>query len=240
MPRKTPTRKRPAAARPAKPRRLSPERRREDFIRKATELFSEEGFNGGTRELARRLGVTQPLLYRYFPSKEKLIEEVYRTVYLEPLNTGLERHLSDRSQSMRDRLCRFYASYTELVFSRRWLRIYLFAALKGLDINRSYVDVVQGRILSHIIKECRHAAGLPVRAKPGKVELERVWILHSGIFYYGVRKYIFDAQVLDDRERVIADAVDLYLSGVARLFGKSHKVFGVPDAGVAAAPAAGE
>ena len=29
--------------------------------------------------------MTQPLLYRYFPSKDDLIKEVYRTVYLEPL-----------------------------------------------------------------------------------------------------------------------------------------------------------
>jgi hypothetical protein len=42
----------------------------------------------GTRDLARRLGVTQPLLYRYFPSKDDLIKEVYRTVYLEPFDVG--------------------------------------------------------------------------------------------------------------------------------------------------------
>ena len=65
----------PSAAR-VKQKRLSPEDRRQEFVRKATEFFSEEGFNGGTRELARRLGVTQPLLYRYFPSKEELIKEV--------------------------------------------------------------------------------------------------------------------------------------------------------------------
>ena len=42
-------------------RRFSPEERRQDFIRKAAEFFSERGFDGGTRELARKLGVTQPL-----------------------------------------------------------------------------------------------------------------------------------------------------------------------------------
>ena len=67
----------------AKQKRLSPDDRRKEFVVKATEFFSEEGFGGGTRDLARRLGVTQPLLYRYFPSKDDLIEQVYRTVYLE-------------------------------------------------------------------------------------------------------------------------------------------------------------
>ena len=57
----------------AKQKRLSPDDRRKEFVAKATEFFSEEGFGGGTRDLARRLGVTQPLLYRYFPSKDDLI-----------------------------------------------------------------------------------------------------------------------------------------------------------------------
>ena len=67
-----------AKAKPArgKQKRLSPDHRRREFVAKATEFFSEQGFGGGTRDLARRLGVTQPLLYRYFPSKDDLIREV--------------------------------------------------------------------------------------------------------------------------------------------------------------------
>jgi AcrR family transcriptional regulator len=86
-----------------KQKRLSPDDRRKEFVAKATEFFSEQGFGGGTRDLARRLGVTQPLLYRYFPSKDDLIKEVYRTVYLEPLDTGWERLLTDRSRPLRGR-----------------------------------------------------------------------------------------------------------------------------------------
>src|SRR6202158_864525 len=44
----------------AKQKRLSPDDRRREFVAKATEFFSEEGFGGGTRDLARRFGVTQP------------------------------------------------------------------------------------------------------------------------------------------------------------------------------------
>ena len=62
----------PRRARP-KQKRLSPDDRRKEFVAKATEFFAEEGFGGGTRDLARRLGVTQPLLYRYFPSKDDLL-----------------------------------------------------------------------------------------------------------------------------------------------------------------------
>jgi AcrR family transcriptional regulator len=201
-----------------KQKRLPPEDRRKEFIRKATEFFAEEGFNGGTRELARRLGVTQPLLYRYFPSKEDLIKEVYRTVYLEPLESGWEKRLTDRSRPIRDRLQQFYNSYTDVIFNRTWLRIYLFSGLKGLDINRSYVSVVRDKILSRIVKECRFAAGFPAQAKPTAAELEMAWVFHSGIFYYGVRKYIYESPVLEDKEKVIADALDVYLAGITRKF----------------------
>src|SRR6195256_1166611 len=208
-----------ASAKPAraKQKRLSPEDRRQEFVAKATEFFSEEGFGGGTRDLARRLGVTQPLLYRYFPSKDDLIKEVYRTVYLEPLDTGWENLLTDRSRPIRSRLREFYNAYTNVIFTRKWLRIYLYSGLKGLDINRWYVGMVRDKILTRIIRECRHEVGLAVQSKPSAPESELACVFHSGIFYYGVRKYIYESPVLEDKERIIADALDVFLAGFARV-----------------------
>ncbi|MGN6286404.1 MAG: TetR/AcrR family transcriptional regulator [Afipia sp.] len=210
-------RKKSKSPAPPKQKRLPPEDRRKEFIRKATEFFADEGFNGGTRELARRLGVTQPLLYRYFPSKDDLIKEVYNKVYLEPLDSGWEKRLSDRSRPLRERLQQFYESYTDAVFTRTWLRIYLFSGLKGLDINRWYVSVVRDKILSRIVKEWRAEAGLPTQSKPTAYELEMAWVFHAGIFYYGVRKFIYESPVLEDKTRMIADAIDVYLAGVVRM-----------------------
>lgn len=181
---------------------------------KATEFFSEEGFGGGTRALARRLGVTQPLLYRYFPSKDDLIKEVYRTVYLDPLETGWEKLLSDRARPLRDRLQEFYVAYTDAIFTRKWLRIYLYAGLKGLDINRWYVGMVKDKILTRIVRECRYEAGLAVQNRPTAAELELAWVFHGGIFYYGVRKYIYEAPVLEDKAQMIGDALDVFLAGL--------------------------
>jgi AcrR family transcriptional regulator len=206
-----------------KQKRLSPEDRRQEFVRKATEFFSEEGFNGGTRELARQLGVTQPLLYRYFPSKEELVKEVYRKVYLEPLDTGWEKLLTNRSRPIRERLVQFYEAYTNVIFTRKWLRIYLFSGLKGLDINRWYVGVVRDKILTRIIKECRFEAGLPTQAKPTAAEIEMAWVFHGGIFYYGVRRYIYEMPALQEKEEMIANAIDGYLAGFLRMSGQDAK-----------------
>jgi AcrR family transcriptional regulator len=212
----------------ARQKRLSPDDRRREFVTKATEFFSEEGFGGGTRDLARRLGVTQPLLYRYFPSKDDLIKEVYRTVYLEPLDAGWEKLLTDRSRPLRDRLREFYGAYTKVIFTRKWLRIYLYSGLKGLDINRRYIGVVQDKILTPIIRECRYEVGLSVQGKPTASELEMAWVFHSGIFYYGVRKCIYESPVLEDKERMISDALEAFLAGFERLFGHADRPKGAP------------
>jgi hypothetical protein len=91
--------------------------------------------------------------------------------------------------------------------------------LKGLDINRRYVAVVQDKILTPIIRECRHEAGLPAQDKPTAAEVEMAWVFHSGIFYYGVRKYIYESPVLEDKQRMIADALEVFLAGYERVFG---------------------
>ena len=212
----------------SKQRRLSSDERRKEFVAKATEFFAEAGFGGGTRDLARRLGVTQPLLYRYFPSKDDLIKEVYRTVYLEPLETGWENLLGDRTRPLRDRLLEFYRGYTNVIFTRKWLRIYLYSGLKGLDINRWYVGVVREQILTRIVRECRHEMGLPAQGKPTAQELELAWVFHSGVFYYGVRKYIYESPVLEDREQMIADALDGFLAGYQQVFGRVRAAIRTP------------
>ena len=79
--------------------------------------------------------------------------------------------------------------------------------------------MVRDKILTRIIRECRHEAGLPVQSKPTASELEMAWVFHSGIFYYGVRKYIYESPVLEDKEQMISNALDVFLAGFERVFG---------------------
>ncbi len=212
----------------SKRRRLSPDERRREIIAQATEFFAEHGFGGVTRELARQLGIAQPLLYRYFPSKEHLIKEVYRTVYLERWDPAWGTLLTDRSRPLMERLKEFYRGYTDVVFTRKWMRIYLFSGLKGLDINRWYLkNVVQPKILVPIINEYRHQAGLPAK-KPTQAEIELAWAFHDGIFYYGVRKVIYEAPVLRDKEQFIATTLDVFLKGIAEVYGTGEPAVAAP------------
>ena len=196
-------------------KRLTSEERREAFITQAIAYFAEEGFEGSTRELARRLGVTQPLLYRYFPSKDDLVGEVYERVFINRWNDAWGDLLRDRSRPVRDRLIDFYHAYTDVVFSREWMRIFLFSGLKGVGINRRYIALVHGRILDPIVRECRHEAGLEERA-PTEAEIEVALTMHGGIFYYGVRSVIYEAPKIKDKSFVISSTIDIYLEALKR------------------------
>ena len=106
-----------------------------------------------------------------------------------------------------------------MIFTRKWLRIYLYSV--GVSTSTAGDGVVRDKMLTRIIKECRHEAGLPVQSRPSASELEMAWVFHSGIFYYGVRKYIYESPVLEDKRQMIGDALDAYLAGFERVFGAS-------------------
>jgi len=202
-----------ARTEPTKRKRLSSEARRQDFINQAIEFFAEEGFESSTRGLAKKLGVTQPLLYRYFPSKKDLISEVYDAVYVKRWQPEWEPLLRDRSRPLADRLNTFYNVYTDAIFNREWMRIFLFSGLKGVDINRRYMQLVRQRILEPILIEARVEFGLP-DVPPKDCEVEFVWVMHGGIFYYGVRDLIYESAISTDKERVISDAIIAFMAGL--------------------------
>ena len=96
-------------------RRLPAVNREQQIVSEAASFFAEMGFAGQTRELASRIGITQPLLYRYFPTKRDLIERVFEEVYLNRMNPDWAELLIDRSKSLHDRLCEFYRAYSGFI-----------------------------------------------------------------------------------------------------------------------------
>jgi AcrR family transcriptional regulator len=193
--------------------RIEPEARHREFVRKAVGLFSEVGFEAGTRELAQRLGVTQPLLYRYFPSKDDLIEAVYKEIYVDRWKPSWRETILDAGRPLRERLQAFYEDYADTIFTPEWLRIYLFAGLRGVAINRRYVANVETSILTPIAIELRREIGLSTDAPIRPEELELVWTLHGGIFYYGVRTIVYGFDCPIGRSQMIANALDAFLEG---------------------------
>lgn len=204
-----------AVKRPAR-RRLSPDERRAEFIRKAIEFFAEQGFESSTRDLAKRLGVTQPLLYRYFPSKDDLIAEVYNTVYVNRWRVEWESLIADRTRPLDDRLVEFYKAYTDAIFKPEWIRIFLYSGLKGVEINTRYLGLVIEKVLAPIIAECRFEAGMPARPATDE-ELDFAWVMHGGMFYYGVVKLVYEATPPVRKDRAIEHAVRAMIAGLKEM-----------------------
>ena len=204
-----------AAPAPPRRKRLRPDDRRRQIIAAAIAYFAEVGFEGGTRELARRLGVTQPLIYRYFPSKEDLIRSVYQEVYLLRWQPDWEYALGDTSRPIRERLVTFYTRFTEVVFTPDWIRIYLFAGLRGLEINEWWITFVEHHLLRRMAEAIRQAFDLPSPSVHpiGPQELELYWLFHGGIFYYGQRREVYGRQPELGLAEFIAVSVDALLNG---------------------------
>jgi AcrR family transcriptional regulator len=196
-------------------KRLTPKDREQEIIDEAVQFFAEVGFDGKTRELAKRIGITQPLLYRYFPTKDDLIERVYKEVYVNQMDPDWSLKLKDRSVPLEQRLIDYYISYAKVVHRYEWIRIYFFSGLKGNPLNRRYIRVVEEKILKPIGAEIRETCDLPsVKEVPlTPIELERIWVMHGGLFYYAVRKNIYHSNVFDDFEAIVTSTVKVMLEG---------------------------
>jgi AcrR family transcriptional regulator len=198
------------------PKRLSPEARKRQIVEGAITFFAETGFDGGTRQLAERLGITQPLLYRYFPTKQDLIREVYEALFVGRWRDQWADIIGDRGRPLRDRLVAFYMRYTEVISDPQWIRIYLFAGLKGLEINRWWSRFVDQNILTRICAEIRHEERLPgLDTLPLTAEeSEAFWVLHGGIFYHGVRQDVYGMKPQVSRAVFAALAVDALMASL--------------------------
>jgi len=188
------------------------------IARGAVSFFAEHGFEGQTRELARRLGITQPLLYRYFPDKETLIDRVYQEVFLDRWNPQWQAWIVDPSRPLPERLIRFYQDYARVILSYEWVRLFMYSGLKRLDIAKRYGEVVFARVYPSVLGEIRSALGGPTLAESPMTdaEVEHLWALHGAIFHLGVRRWIFRLPVPADQDEAVAARVAAFLDGAPR------------------------
>jgi AcrR family transcriptional regulator len=189
-------------------RRLDPAERRERIVAAAVCYFAEVGFGGTTRDLAKRAGMTQALLYRYFASKDELAEAVYEHVFLGRLQPHWPALLRDRALPLEARMIRFYREYTAAIFTYEWMRIFMWAGLAGEKLNRRYLGHVGERLLTPLAEAI--AADGRFRAP----DLEAMWALHGGIVYLGIRRFIYQLPTPEDVGPVIEQSIARFLAGL--------------------------
>jgi AcrR family transcriptional regulator len=214
--------------------RMKRKDRERQILEGAIKFFSEHGFAGQTRELARQLGVTQPLLYVYFPSKQTLIERVYQELFLTRWRPEWETRLADRTLPLGQRMVSFYQEFQATIFSREWVRMFVYAGLSGLDYNRRTLERLETRIFRRVCVELRVHAGYPepLSDQITAGELEYVWQLHGRLFYYNMRQHVYGLPARVSPEGIIEMMMDDLLGGSPAVL---ERLIGPPP-GPAAAP----
>jgi AcrR family transcriptional regulator len=200
--------------------RLPSQERERQIIQGAVRFFAEIGFGGDMRELAKRLGITHPLLFRYFRNKEALLEKIYQEVFLSRWDPTLEVTIRDRSRTMRDRLFAFYWRLGEIVLNYEWVRLAMYAGLKGLDYHARMVAFTEERYVKPICAELRVEFGLPCLKEipPKALEIELVRGLSFRIFFIGVRQFIYGTPGPVDLDALIKAEIEVFFDGASTVY----------------------
>ncbi len=131
--------------------------RREQILRGAMELFAEKGFRGATtREIARHLGISEALMFKYFPSKEAL----YRAIIQNRTDGAEEIFFPKEAILAKDDRQVFHSIATYLISQNTedptFMRLIQFGALEGHEISRIFFETharENTRLLSNYIRQ---------------------------------------------------------------------------------------
>jgi AcrR family transcriptional regulator len=209
---------------PAPPRRRLPAaERRAQIVAAAEAAFADHGFALSTRDLAARLGVTQALLYRYYPSKEALVAEVLeRRLRRRDLGPALAL-LRRREQPLAERLTAFYTDYLEALTATR-LRLFVRANLDGQPLAARVGAGLTERVLGPVLAELRAEAGLPGldRLPMRRGERELLMALHGAVVFLAIRRHVYRMPMPDDLGVLVALQVRTYLPGALAELTRLH------------------
>jgi AcrR family transcriptional regulator len=189
--------------------RLDPKERRDAILDAAVVFFSQRGSGGSTRELAAQLGISVGLINRYF-TKDELVAAVYERVFASRVDPVWLHRLTDRTVELRTRLLDFYRAYVAAVDDPIWTRIAFQSALDGSMLGRRYLDEHVGEFIDAIAREVRPGG---LRGPVSFRECQRVWVLHSAVVFFLVRKHLHGVE--GDPGVVVEEAVDVFMRSVA-------------------------
>lgn len=185
------------------------------IVAEAVRYFAEHGFEGETRELARRIGVSHALIFRYFPTKQVLIDRVYEEVFLRRWNPEWEEWLDDRREPLKARLVRFYEAYYRAVDDYEWIRIALSSAMRRVNIMERYLKLVRKRLIRRIATELRAQYKMPPPdvVPLTEVELQLVWNFHAFVIYSLISKHVYGVKTPMATNPAIRAQVEVFLMG---------------------------
>lgn len=195
--------------------RASARDRQASLIQAAASLFAAKGFDGTTtKEIAKAAGVSEALVFKYFPTKRTLYaailaEKVTVNELLEPVEAAAKK---------RDDHCVFTLIARYRIrpgVDSTLLRLLLFSALEGHELSEMFFGkhhkVFYDHLAAYIHTRIEDGAFRPVdpllaaRAFIGMIAHHR--LLHE----------IFSVPMHRSHEDTVATYVDLFLTGLVKM-----------------------
>ena len=197
--------------------RLSSPERRAAIVDAALHLFAEKGFRGTTtRELAARVGVSEPVLYEHFRTKRDLYAAIIDLKSHEELE--FTATLSESAEKRDDLAFFSQLGQTILDWYRKdpaFSRLLLFSALEGHELKDIFFERKNDQFFAFVSRyiETRIAEGAfrpmhPMIATQGFL----------GMFaHYALMKTFFNCNPGDaTNEEIVSNTVEVFLHGMCR------------------------
>ena len=178
--------------------------RKAEIIDAAAEVFGEQGYDGGSmREIASRVGVTEPALYRHFSGKEALFLALIRVGAGRIRNETLALVAQVRAETLRPQLIALLKNRRQAVrFYGPMLRTILPAAAKNERFLEEYRTVMIRPALAAITEKATEIDAALGVADADATRAGRVRALMSLIAGYFMSSFVLG----DDPDEAIVDA----------------------------------
>ncbi len=196
-------------------KRMSAAARREVIELAAAEVFAERGYDGASiDEIARRSGVTPPVLYDHFASKSDLYRRLLERHFAELRSVWREHFVGDDSADRR--VARSFDAWFAYVEEHPFAGRMLFRDTTGNPQLKAIQEDVAARsraALTPLFASMPGAADLPGQAADEGLEL--AWVVMRGVLQ-GLAIWWYDHPDVP-RERVVATAVNALWFGFERV-----------------------
>ncbi|MFN8218079.1 MAG: TetR/AcrR family transcriptional regulator [Solirubrobacterales bacterium] len=202
-------------AQPAKRKRLTAAARRATILAAAAAVFAERGYNGASiEEIARRSGITPPVLYDHFASKQDLFRAL------------LEAHFADLREIWREHLAGDAPLGERVARSfDAWFAYVGEHPFAGRLLFRETTGDPEVAAMHAAVAAASRAAVMPLaEAQPGALELaggagaeasEMLWEILRGVLQNLAIWWYEHPEV--PRERVVAAAMNALWIGFERV-----------------------
>jgi AcrR family transcriptional regulator len=142
------------------------EQRRRAILDGAAEVFFEHGFHRGTtKEIAEKVGLTQPAIYHYVGSKDDLLAEIARQVDRD-FSHALEASISSSTDPVEQLISLIHSFVEMLVLNQRTFAVYWKEQNAIPEAARAETEADQRayvRRIEAVVAEVQRAGALPAQ-----------------------------------------------------------------------------